>query len=143
MSWVRVWIHLVFTTKNREQVLTFELRKELFSHILQNANEKGILLDCVNGYSDHVHCLIALNKDQTVSSMVQLIKGESSHWINTNKLLPGKFHWQDDYWAVGVSESHIEALRKYIYEQEEHHRVRSFTEEIDDFMKKYGWQFVK
>ena len=55
----------------------------------------------------------------------------------------GKFSWQDDYWAVSVSESHVNAVRKYIHGQEEHHRKKSYAEEIDEFMKKYGWKYVK
>ncbi|MFQ6002813.1 MAG: transposase, partial [Candidatus Zixiibacteriota bacterium] len=75
MSWVRVWIHLVFSTKNKEPFLRIgEIRKKVFQHIKQNAEEKGIWLDCINGYLDHVHCLISLKKDQTISKVVQLIK---------------------------------------------------------------------
>jgi putative transposase len=144
MSWVRVWIHLVFSTKNKEPFIRIgEIRKKVFQHIKQNAQEKGIWLDCINGYHDHVHCLISLNKDQTISKVVQLIKGESSFWINQNKLTKTKFIWQDDYWAVGVSESHLKLVRNYILQQEEHHAVKSFTDEIDEFMEKYGWTLIK
>lgn len=143
MSWVRIWVHLVFSTKNREPFLNSkELRKKVFQHIKENAKEKDIWLDCVNGYSDHTHCLVSLNKEQSISKVAQLIKGESSFWINQNKLVEGKFIWQDDYWAVSVSESHLEQTRQYIFNQEEHHRKTTFKEEVDDFMKKYGWQHI-
>ena len=69
--------------------------------------------------------------------------GESSFWINQNNLTEKKFEWQDDYWAVGVSESHLEAVRGYIHKQEAHHATATFAKEIDDFMKKYGWSFIK
>ena len=116
MSWVRVWVHLVFSTKNREPFLdSKEIRKIVFQHIKQNAEEKGIWLDCINGYQDHAHCLISLNKDQAISKAAQLIKGESSFWINQNKIIAHKFIWQDDYWAVSVSESHLPEVREYIY----------------------------
>ena len=85
MSWVRVWIHLVFTTKNHEKSLASkESRNLLFEHMKQNAKEKELFLDTVNGSHDHVHCLISLSKDLTISKTVQLIKGESSHWFNKN-----------------------------------------------------------
>lgn len=87
--------------------------------------------------------MISLGKDQTISKISQLIKGESSKWINDNKLTKTKFFWQDDYWAVSVSESHIESVKEYIQNQEEHHRTKSFTEEVEEFMKKYGWKYVK
>jgi len=125
MSWVRVYIHIVFTTKNREPFLnSVELRKQVFQHIKQNALDKDIWLDCVNGYSEHAHCLISLKRDQTISKVVQLIKGESSFWVNKNKLTENYFMWQDDYWAVGVSESQVERVRRYIHNQEIHQTCR-------------------
>lgn len=134
---------MIFTTKNRRPFLkTREIRSVVFDHIKINSKKKGIWLDCVNGYDDHVHCLISLGKDQNISKIAQLIKGESSHWINRNGLLNSKFHWQDDFWAVSVSESHIEAVRKYIKNQEEHHRRVSFKEETDKFLMKYGLEKV-
>jgi REP element-mobilizing transposase RayT len=142
MSWVRVWVHVVFTTKNREPVLKKEIRELLFDHIKENAKKKDIWIEALNGFTDHLHVLISLNKDQTISQVLKLIKGESSFWINKNKIVLGKFTWQDDYWAVSVSEGHIAAIKEYIVRQEEHHRKKSFTEEVDEFMKKYGWQFV-
>ena len=144
MSWVRVYIHMVFSTKNREPFLnSSSLRKSVFQHFKQNASEKGIWLDCVNGYQEHTHCLISLGKEQTISKVAQLIKGESSFWINKNKLTKQKFNWQDDFWAVGVSESHLKAVRNYIYEQETHHKTVPFSQEVDTFMKKHGWQLIK
>jgi len=76
MSWVRIWIHLVFSTKNRTPYLnSHSIRKKFFEHIRQNGKEKEIWLDCVNGYQDHIHCLISLGKEQTISKVAQLIKG--------------------------------------------------------------------
>lgn len=143
MSYVRIWIHLVFSTKNREPILTPEIRKELYSHIAENAKSKEIILDSINGYSDHLHCLLLLGKDNSISNTPQLIKGESSFWLNNKKYFNNKFHWQDDYWAVSVSESHINSVREYILKQEEHHKVKTFTEEVELFMKKYNYQYVK
>jgi putative transposase len=144
MSWVRVYIHMVFSTINRITYLSSpQLRKVVFNHIKQNATEKGIWLDCVNGYDNHAHCLISLGKDQTISKVAQMIKGESSFWINENRLTKSKFAWQNEYWAVGVSESHLENVRNYIFNQEEHHTIRSFTEEVNEFMEKYGWKYIE
>ena len=143
MSWVRIWVHLVFSTKNGFPFLsTHEIRTKVFSHILENAKEKGIRLDSVNGYKEHIHCFISLGKEQTISKIAQLIKGESSFWINKNNLTPQKFTWQDDFWAVGVSESHVDSVRKYIKNHEEHHSKKTFDEEVNEFMKKYKWKNV-
>ncbi len=139
MSWVRVWVHFVFSTKNFHKILKpQELRSKLFNHILENAKQKEIFIDSLNGFEDHVHCLISLSKDLSISKTIQLIKGESSHWFN-HQDFGKKLVWQDDYWAVGVSESHIEDVRNYIKSQEEHHRRITFEEEVNNFMKKYGW----
>lgn len=144
MSWIRIWVHLVFSTKNREPYLnSIELRKKIFHHIKQNAEEKEIWLDHINGHNNHIHCLISLGRDQSISKVAQLIKGESSHWINENKLTKSKFIWQDDYWAVSVSESHLETIRDYIQNQDEHHKNISFNEEIEKYMEKYGWKFIQ
>jgi REP element-mobilizing transposase RayT len=135
---------MVFSTKNREPFLnSAELRRNVFEHIKNNAEEKGIWLDCINGYQEHAHCLISLGKEQTIAKVAQLIKGESSYWINQHNLTSEKFVWQDDYWIVGVSESHLESVRKYIHNQEIHHSNQSFESEINNFMEKYGWSFLK
>lgn len=144
MSWIRIWIHLVFSTKNREAYFfKKETKEKVIDHIKTNAKKKEIWLEEIGGDKDHLHCLISLGKDQTISKISQLIKGESSKWINDNNLTKTKFYWQDDYWAVGVSESHIESVKAYIQNQEEHHKTKSFTEEVEEFMKKYGWKYVK
>lgn len=72
-----------------------------------------------------------------------LLKGESSHWINQKAMTKTKFEWQEEYIAVSVSESMLDRIRKYIYDQEEHHRKKSFAEEYDEFMKKYGDAILK
>ena len=117
----------------------------MWNHIKENAKEKGIFIDFVNGYNDHCHCLISLGVDQTIQKVMQLIKGESSYWINKNEelqpLLKGqKFEWQDEYFAVSVSESMIDIVRDYIKKQEEHHGKRSFQEEYDEFITKFGFE---
>lgn len=142
MSHVKFWVHLVFTTKNREPFLTKEIRKEVYKHIQKNCKEKGIFLTSINGYSEHVHCLLSLNKDQTISQTVQLIKGESSFWINKQKIIPFKFSWQDDYFAVSISESQVQSVINYIQNQEEHHAKKSFSDEVNEFMKKYGFEKI-
>src|SRR5215510_1787484 len=122
MPFVKVWIHFVWSTKDREPMLTENVRPKVFQHIRDNAKEKGIYLDFINGHVDHVHCLISLGTGQEIEKIVQLIKGESSHWINKNKLCRGRFSWQDEYFAVSVSESVLDSVRQYIANQEEHHK---------------------
>lgn len=143
MPFVKVWIHFVWSTKNRQPFLTDEIRQKVFGHIRENAREKQIHLDFINGYTDHVHCLISLGTDQTLEKMMQLIKGESSFWINKNHLCSTKFEWQDEYFAVGVCESMLENARKYIANQETHHQTKSFDDEFEEFLNRAGFQKLK
>jgi REP element-mobilizing transposase RayT len=140
MSFVKIWIHFVWSTKNREPFLTDDIRQKVFQHIRENAREKGIFIDFIGGYVDHVHCLISLGTDQTIEKIMQLIKGESSFWINKNSLCKSKFEWQDEYFAVSVSESVVDKVRDYIGRQEEHHRKKSFDDEFNEFLVKAGFQ---
>nr|WP_231131677.1 transposase [Flavobacterium hydrophilum] len=103
------------------------------------AKEKGIYVDFINGYSDHCHCLISLGADQHIQKIMQLIKGESSFWINKNQLTKEKFEWQDEYFAVSVSESIIDKVRDYIKNQETHHATKTFQEEYDEIISKFGF----
>ncbi|NQW36807.1 MAG: IS200/IS605 family transposase [Flavobacteriales bacterium] len=141
MPFIKVYIHFVWSTKNREAFLSSkEIRRKVWQHIRENAKEKGIFIDFINGYSDHCHCLISLGVNQTIQKVMQLIKGESSFWINKQKLTSKKFEWQDDYFAVSVSESMIDKVRNYIKNQETHHYKKSFQEEYDAFISKYPFK---
>jgi len=144
MPFVKIYIHLVWSTKNRVPFLASkELRLKVWNHIRENAHSKGIFVDFINGYSDHCHCLISLGVSQTIEKTVMLIKGESSFWINQNKFTKEKFEWQDEYFAVSVSESVINKVRDYIKNQEEHHRKKTFQEEYEEFILKYGFEKLK
>ncbi|HUH74044.1 MAG TPA: IS200/IS605 family transposase [Chitinophagales bacterium] len=134
-------MHFVWCTKNRYPYLdTKELRLKVWNHIKENAVKKDIFIDYVNGYSEHCHCLVSLNTNQTIEKVMQLIKGESAFWINKNNLTKEKFEWQDEYYAVSVSESIVERVRNYIKNQEEHHSKKSYNVEIDDFILKHGFR---
>nr|WP_228467037.1 transposase [Adhaeribacter swui] len=115
------------------------MRTQVFRHIRENAQEKGIYVYMINGHIDHVHCLVSLGLNQNVAKVMQLIKGESAFWINQNNLCPGKFEWQDEYFAVSVSESMVNKVREYIKSQEAHHQLKSYQEEQEDFKRLYGF----
>ena len=141
MALIKVHIHFVWSTKNRIPYLnTHELLQKVWNHIRENAKEKGIFIDFINGYSDHCHCLISLGVDQNIQKIMQLIKGESSFWINKNQLTKDKFERQDEYFAVSVSESIIDKVRDYIKNQEIHHATKTFQEEYDEIINKFGFQ---
>jgi len=140
MPWVKVWLHFVWSTKNRYPYLKDGLRERVFEHIRQNAREKGIHIDFINGHLEHVHCLISLGTDQTLEEIMRLIKGESSFWINKNKLTKTKFAWQNEYFVVSVNESTLPNVRKHIANQDKHHQTVSFDDEFNGFLKRAGFQ---
>ena len=114
-----------------------EVRRDIFNHIRENAGKKGIYIDFINGHLEHVHCLISLGSGQNIDKILMLLKGDSSYWINRNNIFPGKFEWQDEYFAVSVSESAITRVREYIKNQENHHKKKSFNDEYQEFISKY------
>jgi putative transposase len=134
MPFIRIWIHLVWSTKSKELIMPPDIRKIIFSHIKENAKKKKIKLDCINGYTEHVHCLISLGASQTISKVAQLLKGESSFWINEAKITDSRFEWQDEYFAASVSESDLEKVRNYIKNQEKRHKNLSFDEEYESLI---------
>ena|SRR5690349_21840768 len=139
MAFVKVYIHFIWSTKNRQPYLNSpDLRKQVWIHMKENALKQKIYIDTINGYKEHCHCLLSLGVHLAISKVIQLIKGESSWWINRNHLTRSQFEWQDEYFGVSVSESDLPRVRKYIRNQEEHHKRISFQDEYDDFLQKFG-----
>jgi REP element-mobilizing transposase RayT len=139
MPYTKVMIHFIWATKNRMPIITDELKPLLLSHIKQNSIKKDIFIDTLNCTEDHIHLLVSLGTEQTISKIAMLIKGESSFWANKAKLIKNKFEWQDEYIALSVSESAIDKVRQYILNQEEHHKKKTFLQEYEDFLKAHGF----
>ena len=142
MPYIKIWIHLIWSTKNRYPFLKKPIRAKIISHIRENAKDKKIHLDFINGFDEHIHTLISLKADQTIAKVAHLLKGESSHWVNEQQLTKTKFGWQDEYMAVSISHSAINKVREYIKNQEEHHRKKTFAEEYQLFLDKYGFEIL-
>jgi putative transposase len=144
MPYIKVNIHFVWSTKFRIPHLdTLELRTKVWRHIFENARLKGIHIDFVNGYSEHCHCLVSLGSQHSISTIMQLIKGESAYWINKNQLTKQKFEWQDEYFALSVLDTRLEKTRKYIENQEKHHSEVSWKEEEELLIKVHGFEKLK
>ena len=124
MPFIKVWIHFIWSTKNREKLISKKLKPELLNHIKENAKSKEIYIDTIECVSDHIHILVSMKGEQSISKISMLIKGESSFWVNRGNLLNTKFEWQDEFIAVSVSESVLPKVREYIKNQEEHHKVK-------------------
>jgi len=140
MSFIRIWVHCVWSTKNRAAFLSNNNKSIIINHIVENTKAKGIFIDSINGDKEHLHCLISLGPNENISKIIQLIKGESSFWINKNNLIKNTFEWGDEYFAVSVSESSIQAVREYIRNQEEHHKKKTWDKEYEDFILDYNFE---
>lgn len=137
----KIWIHSIWSTKNRYPFLTNGIRYKVFNHIIENAKEKGFFIDMINGYTDHCHVLISLNPKYAISEVVNNFKGEASHWINSEKLTTTHFAWQEGYSAFSVSESQVEKVRNYIKRQEEHHKKQSYVDELKKLFELHNIEF--
>lgn len=139
-SYSRCWVHLIWATLNREKSLTPEARTQLSKFLSDYSQSKGIYMKINYVNADHVHALIDLPTNYSLEDVAKLFKGSSSHWINQNRIIAGKFAWGRGYGAFSVSESKVDVVAKYIATQEEHHRQKSFAEEFETFIQAYGLQ---
>ena len=136
MPFIKVYIHLVWTTKYRYPFLsTIEKRKLMWDHIKQNSIRKEIHIDFINGYSDHCHCLISMDSTQKIETIARLLKGESSFWANKIGLTEKRFSWQEEYYAASVDPRKLNVVRNYIKNQEEHHRKITSEEEYNKLVQ--------
>jgi REP element-mobilizing transposase RayT len=137
-TFYKLWVHLVWGTKELQPSLHKEIRGKVLEHIKDKAIEEGYHIDTINGVANHIHCLISLQPRFAISEVMNKLKGESSHWINEHKLTHTHFSWQGGFAAFSVSESDVGKVREYILNQEGHHRKKSFTEEVEELFKQHN-----
>jgi len=129
-SYSRVWLHLTWATLERRPLLAQPAAVKLSAYLTQYSAEKKIYMKINFVNADHVHALIDLPTALSIEEVMHLLKGASSHWVNENTLCQGKFGWGRGYGVFSVSHSGITRVARYIADQEEHHRKRSFAEEL-------------
>jgi putative transposase len=138
-SLVQIYVHIVFSTKDRAPFLRdTAFRERVHAYLVGICKNQDCPSLRIGGVEDHVHILCRLSKTLDVSALVRELKRDSSKWIkDENPRLPD-FYWQNGYGAFSVSPSHVEALIEYIDNQVEHHRHESFQDEYRRLCKKYG-----
>jgi REP element-mobilizing transposase RayT len=122
----------------RERVLNKKAAAGLSRYLDEYAVEQGVYVKINFVNPDHVHALIDLPTKFSTEKLVQLLKGSSSHWVNSNDVVIGKFAWGRGYGVFSVSHSNVDQVSRYIADQEEHHRVKTFTEELREFIDRHG-----
>jgi putative transposase len=113
-SKISLWVHLIWTTKYRAPLISKDIQRPLFNHIKQQFIAQGCLVSIINGKSDHIHCLVALNAEKSISEIVKNIKGRSSYYVNHEKLTHYRFSWQRGYAAFSVCPYHHSVIFNYI-----------------------------
>jgi putative transposase len=136
-TYTQIHVHFIFAVKYRDGVIHKDWKDELYKYItgiVQNNNHKMI---SINGMSDHVHMLIGIKPTQSISELLQDVKGSSSKWVNEKKFTKRNFEWQEGYGAFSYGRSQLKNVIAYIENQEQHHSKKSFKEEYIDFLEKF------
>ena len=133
-----VLLHLVFSTKNRHPWIDVEIDEELFKYTAGICRELGCPSHKIGAYDDHIHIACSLSRTIAISKLVEEIKTGSSKWIKTQGDRYGGFAWQNGYGAFSIGQSQLNDLRRYIGNQREHHRNRSFQDEFRELLTRYG-----
>lgn len=136
-TYTQLYIHYVFVVKFRNGQINPNWKLNLYKYIcgIVRNNQQAVI--SINGVSDHIHLLIKVNASQSISELGQLIKTNSSKWINEQKLTDIRFEWQKGFAAFSCSQSHADRLIKYIDNQEEHHRKKTYIEECKELLESY------
>lgn len=134
-------IHCVWSTKNHAPMLNSNLRDRLWPYLGGIARENQMKALAIGGVADHVHTLISLPATLSVARAIQLLKGNSSRWIHETFPNRTGFGWQEGYGAFSIGVSGIEATKRYIRNQTEHHRKRTFGEELRTILRQHGLEY--
>ena len=136
-----LYYHVVFSTKNRVDLIRPDIEDELYAYIGGILNNHGSKLLIGNGTQNHAHLLTSLNKNLLIPEIVGKVKRESSKWIKTKGGMLTKFGWQDGYSVFTVGHTQIDTVTQYIVNQKEHHKKTLFEDEMRGFYKKYDMPF--
>jgi len=140
-TYTQIHLHIIFAVKYREGLIQTSWKNELYKYITGIIQDQKHKLIIINGMPDHLHILIGLHPAQSISDLLQDIKANSSTWINKRKLVRGKFEWQDGYGAFSYGKSQVKDVIKYIENQEEHHKIRTFREEYTAFLERFEVEY--
>jgi REP element-mobilizing transposase RayT len=140
-TYTQIYIQTVFTVQNRISLIRPEWQLELFKYISGIVLNNGHKLIAINGMPDHLHLFIGMKPNQSLSDLMQDVKGDSSKWIHEKGFVKGRFEWQAGFGGFSYSISQIDAVVKYINNQVNHHKTKSFVEEYKDFLIKFEVPF--
>lgn len=137
-SLANILIHIIFSTKQRQPMIFPEIKQRLYAYMAAIARAHESHAHEIGGIEDHIHLLVSLPRTLSVSKLIEELKKASSKWVKTQGDSYAHFTWQGGYGAFSIGQSTYEELRKYIQNQEEHHKTLTFQDEYRIFLKKYG-----
>ena len=140
-TYTQIHLHLIFAVQNRISLIQNIWKDRLCEYITGIVQQHTHKMIIINGMPDHLHIVIGMRPIQSLSDLMQDIKGNSSKWINDNKLVAGKFAWQEGYGAFSYNKSQLPKLIEYVRNQDEHHKKKTFIEEYKDFLKAFEVEF--
>ena len=140
-TYTQIHIQTVFSVQNWECIIKKTWKDELYKYITGIIQNHGHKVLAINGMPDHLHILFGMKPNQSLSDLLQDIKGDSSKWINQRKFLKSHFSWQEGYGAFSYSKSHVNTVIDNIINQETHHKKRTFIEEYLEFLKENEIEF--
>lgn len=140
-TYTQIYIQIVFAVKGRQSLISARWKDELYKYITGIITNEGQKLIAINGMPDHIHIFIGLKPNKALSDLVRDVKANSSKFINQRQWLAGKFEWQEGFGAFSYSRSQLGNVVRYIDNQEEHHRKKTFKEEYLEFLKLYDVDF--
>lgn len=130
--------HLIFSTQGRRPLITESASGRLHGQLAVILREEDVIAHCVGGYEDHVHLLISFKPTHRLSDVARVLKSRSSKWVNAESASLHKFGWQKGYSIFSVSHSQMDVVRRYLENQIEHHREKSFRDELIRFLDAHG-----
>lgn len=138
-SYNKIWLHAVFATKYRQHFITPNIEKEVYTFMHSQFTDIKCPVKIINGMPDHVHCLYRMNHAIANADIIKQIKGATTFYINTQKLISQKFAWQIGYGAFAVSESQLDKVYNYIKFQKRHHATKNSKQEFEEFLLLHGY----
>ena len=136
-TYTQIHIQTVFTVQNRDCIIKKAWKDELYKYISGIIQNHGHKVLAINGMPDHIHIFFGMRPTQSLSDLMQDIKGDSSKWIKQKGFVKVRFAWQEGYGAFSYSKSHVDSVIDYIKNQDIHHRKKTFIEEYHDFLEKF------
>jgi len=140
-TYTQIYIQIVFAVRGRQNLISAEHREELHKFITGIVSNRGQKLFAIFAMSDHVHILVSISPNISISDLVRDIKAGSSKFINDSKWIKGKFNWQEGYGAFSYSKNAVDNVVKYILNQEAHHKKKTFKDEYLDFLEKFEIEY--